>query len=118
MSIKDLLAAQGGLATRKPVAKRIVWEGSDDDGNPTKIDADFHFLSLSAEESKSLLKERDGVDGDVQFVAGILCEPDGKPALKLEEARKLKLTLLAKLVSAGLEVIGLGKSSKDEAKKD
>lgn len=118
MSIKNVLAAQGGLATRKPVAKRIVWEGEDDAGNPTKIDHDFHFLSVSAEEAKSLLREMDGVDGDVRLVAGLLCEADGKPALKLDEARALKLTLLAVLVTACLEVLGLGKKSKDAAKKD
>ena len=35
MSIKSVLAAQGGLATRKPIPKRIVWEGTDDEGSDT-----------------------------------------------------------------------------------
>lgn len=117
MSIKNVLAAQGGIASHKPIAKRIVWEGEDDAGNPTKIDEDFHFLSVSAEEARALLQEKDGIDGDVRLVAGLLCEPDGKPALKIDDARSLKLTLLAVLVTACLEVLGLGKKSKADAKK-
>lgn len=118
MSIKSVLSAHGGLATRKPVARRVVWDGQDDAGNPTKIDEDFHFLDLSGEDAKALLKVRDGEDGDVRFIAGILCEPDGKLALSSDEARALKLTLLGVLVNAGLDVIGLGKGSKAAAKKD
>lgn len=118
MSVKSLLSTNGGLATRKPIPRNVKWEGTDENGEPTSLDETLHFLDLSAEDAKLLLKERDGVDGDVQFIAGILCEPDGKPALTVDEARTLKLTLLSVLVKTGLEVIGLTKASKADAKKD
>lgn len=78
----------------------------------------MYFLDLPAAEVRDLLN-REGRERDAEFIVKTLCNEDGSPALELEGehgAMSLKLATMAALVAAGLEALGLAKSSKAEAK--
>lgn len=110
MNASDLIKQSGGCASREPVCKSVEWANEGE-----KVVIDLHFLRLSAGVVRDLLKKNDG-DSDAHFVAGVLVNPDGTAAMTVEQAQELTLAANAAIVTAGLEVNGLSKRTKTEAK--
>lgn len=83
----------------------------------------FYFRELSADDAEDFFGK---VDKDAKknkglrnrLLAMIVCDADGKPALKEEQAGKLPNDLANKLQDAALEVNGLNKTAQDAAKKE
>lgn len=105
-SIVDAIAELGGFGTGQVIARDVTW------GEKT---FHFHFRDLPGGEVQALLKDHE--KGDPGVIAAALCLEDGTPAMDLEQARALKLTLRKAIVDAALEVFGLSTTAKDEAKK-
>lgn len=107
MSLLEQLQAAGAMGTGDVVPRTVSWNGHS---------FDFHFLDLPGGRVQQLLRKGD--DSDPEIVAAALVEPDGKPALTLDQAKALKLGLRAVIVREAMDVFGFSKAAKDEAKKD
>lgn len=103
----DSIAAVGGFGTGQVLARDVTWDG---------VTFHFHFRDLPGGDVQALLKDHE--KGDPGIIAAALCLEDGSPAMDLDQARALKLSLRKAIVDAALEVFGLGATAKAEAKKD
>lgn len=116
MNINAVLAASGAFASRKPILKTLKLPLAD--GGETEITV--HYLDLPAADVREMLGGNDRESSE-RFLARVLCNEDGSPALELEGdhgAKALKLKALNALVKGGLEVLGLGDTARADAKKD
>lgn len=106
-AIFDALAAAGGIGTGEVIARDVTWNGQT---------LALHFLDLPGGKVQELLRK--GNDADPAIVAAALCTPEGKPAMDIEQANQLKLTLRQAIVREAMDVFGFSKEARDEAKKD
>lgn len=106
MNTLEQLTNSGAISTGAVVARSVEWNGNT---------FDFCFLDLPGGNVQDLLKK---ADSDAEIVAAALCEPDGTPALTLEQAYGLKLGLRAQIVYAAMDVFGFSKEARASAKKD
>jgi hypothetical protein len=106
MSLLDQLRTAGGVSAGDVVARQVEWNGHV---------FDFHFLDLPGGKVQKLLKEN---DVDPAIVAASLVEPDGKPALTMDQVLSLKLGLRAAIVRAAMDVWGFSPRAREEEKKD
>lgn len=101
------LEAIGGFGTGKVVPRTVEWDGKT---------LELHFLDLPGGKVQQLLRK--GLDADPEVVAAALCDPDGSPAMDLEQANTLKLTLRQAIVREAMYVFGFTAQAKADAKKD
>ena len=114
MSINSVLAGAGAFASRKPIPKLVKLPT--DDG---EVEIQVYFLDLPAADVRQILSG-EGRDQSEQLICRCLCNEDGTLALEMDGehgAASLKLRHLTALAAAAIDVLGLGKEAKEQAKK-
>lgn len=105
MKSLDQLTEAGGVSAGEIVAKEVEWNGNV---------FPFHFRDLPGGKVAKILE---GAEVDANLVAATLCEEDGSPAMTLEQALCLKLTLRRVIVAAAMDVVGFSAKARDAEKK-
>lgn len=101
------LEAIGGFGTGKVVPRTVEWDGKS---------LELHFIDLPGGKVQELLRK--GIDADPELVAAALCDPDGSPAMDIDQANALKLPLRQAIVREAMYIFGFTPKAKIEAKKD
>jgi hypothetical protein len=74
----------------------------------------LHFKEIPAVEFRKFYNAEQSKDEDVQaasmsrLIAASLCEPDGKPAITVAQAKKLRTAAMNAIASVVMEVNGFG----------
>lgn len=103
-ALLDRFKTSGGIGTGEVVAREVVWNGQT---------FPLHFLDLPGGKVQELLKRP---DADAEIVAASLVLEDGSPAMDLEDAHRLKLTLREAIVRAAMDVFGFTATARAEKK--